>query len=86
MKTRLGIILKEKHMSGSELARRMGVTPAYINQCVLGTANVSLRQLEKISSILETPIAAFFEGYTEVEKQFYCPHCGAPIKISISKA
>ena len=83
-KIRLKEILQEKKMSGSELARRLGVTPAYIHQCVTGAANISIKQLSRIADILDVPMASFFYGYQTIEKPFYCPHCGEPLKIKIS--
>ena len=69
---RLREILKEKGVSGAELARRLNVSPAYVN--------LSVKKCEEVARALDIPVAALFEGYNDPEVA-YCPHCGKPIKI-----
>ena len=77
---RLKELLIEKGVSGSELARRMGVTPAYVNLACAGKVNLSVKQCEKVAVALDVPVAALFEGYIGPD-MMYCPHCGKPIVI-----
>lgn len=77
---RLREILKEKKISGSELARRMGVEPAYINMAAAGKVNLSVKKCVELAKILDVPLASLFEGYVDPNVT-YCPHCGKPIKL-----
>lgn len=76
---RLKKILMEKHMSGSALARELGVTSSYINAVISGKANLSVKKCEEIAKLLDVPVASLFEGYNE-RGVMYCPHCGKPIR------
>lgn len=77
---RLKEVLTELGISGSELARRLGVTPAYINLACSGKVNLSIRKCEEVARALNIPTAMLFEGYVGGD-MMYCPYCGAPIKI-----
>lgn len=77
---RLKEILKERGISGSELARRLNVTPAYINFACSGKVNLSVKKCEEVAEALGIPVAELFEGYIGPDLM-YCPHCGKPIKI-----
>lgn len=77
---RLKEILEQKNISGSELARRLGVTPSYVNQACKGTVNLSIKKCEQIADALGVPMAALFDE--NVEKNItLCPHCGKPIVL-----
>lgn len=78
---RLKEIAKEKKVSGSELARRMGVSPAYINQAMQGKVNLSVAKCEEFAKALDVPMASLFDGWQDPEVTL-CPHCGKPIVIS----
>lgn len=77
---RLREILKEKGVSGAELARRLNVSPAYVNFACSGKVNLSVKKCEEVAAALDIPVAALFEGYNDPEITF-CPHCGKPIKL-----
>ena len=79
---RLRKILKEKHISGTELAHRLEVTPSYVNSAISGRFNLSIKQCERIAEVLGVPLASLFDGYIEPTETI-CPHCGKPIKIII---
>ena len=79
-KTRLRIILEEKHISGAALAKELGVSTAYINIAAAGKTNLSIKKYEELAKALNVPLAALFEGYTE-PGTLYCPHCGKPFKL-----
>ena len=80
-KLRLKEILVEKHMNGSELARRLGVSPAYVNAVMSNRTSVSIKRCVEIAQILDVPLASLFDGYCK-PGYVYCPHCGKPITIS----
>lgn len=77
---RLKELLKEKHMSGTELAKQLGVSSSYINAVALGKTNVSIKKCEEIAKILDIPMAALFDGYCKPGFT-YCPYCGKPIGL-----
>lgn len=77
---RLKELLKEKNISGSELARRLNVTPQYVNNAVLGKVNLSVKKCEEVAKALDVPMAALFDGYKS-PNIVICPHCGKPIKL-----
>lgn len=80
-KMRIREILNERGMSGSELARKMNVTPQYVNMVAKGSAQMSIGKCQEIADILGVPIAALFDGY-EDPHTLRCPHCGKLIKLS----
>ena len=79
---RLKEILKEKHISGSELARRMGVAPQYIHGAIREDISLSLKKCKEISEILDVPLASLFDGYGEPDT-IICPHCGERIHLKV---
>ena len=79
---RLKEILKDQKMTGSELARRIGVKPQYIHGLIRGDNGVSVKKLLEIAEALNVPPAALFEGY-EDNRFIYCPHCGKKIRVEI---
>lgn len=79
---RLKQILKEKHISGSELARRMGVAPQYIHGAIRGDVSLSVKKCREVADILGIPLAALFDGYGEPDT-IICPHCGERIHLKV---
>ena len=80
MVIRLKEILEQKRITGSELARRLNVTPSYVNQACKGTVNLSLKKCEEIANALGVPMAALFDESAETDV-VRCPHCGMPIRL-----
>lgn len=80
---RLKEIMMEKHITGTALAQQLGVSPAYVNMVIKGKTNISLKKCDEIARILNVPVAALFDGYTEPGTCF-CPHCGKPVILSKS--
>lgn len=62
---RIKEILKEKNMSVSELAHRMGKSQPYISNVINGKQGVSIRILQKIAGVLGVPIASLFADYVQ---------------------
>ena len=79
---RLKQILKDRHMSGSELARRMGVAPQYVHGAIRGDVSLSVKKCKEIAEILDIPLAALFDGYGEPDT-IICPHCGERIHLKV---
>lgn len=77
---RLKEVMKEKHISGSQLAKMTGVSSSYINAVTSGRANLSVKKCTEIAEALGVPVAALFEGYVK-PGYVYCPHCGKPISL-----
>lgn len=79
---RLKEILKEKGFTGSELARRLGVTPQYIHGAIREDFALSIKKCKEIAEVLGVPLASLFEGY-EDSPYVTCPHCGERIKLEV---
>lgn len=60
-------ICKEKGMSMSDLAAKLGITPVSLSQCLSG--NPSLKRLEEIASVLEVDVFELFERAKKSEVQ-----------------
>lgn len=56
----LADILKEKKITISEFANRMGLPKKYINQLIKGKAKITIRIAYKMESALWTPSARFW--------------------------
>lgn len=80
LKTRLKVLMKEKHISGVKLAKELGVSPAYINMVASGKTELSVKKCAELAKILGVPLAALFDGYT-TPGTLLCPHCGQPIHL-----
>ncbi|MBU0976760.1 helix-turn-helix domain-containing protein [Patescibacteria group bacterium] len=51
---------KEKSLSQLELSQKMGVSRMMISRYEIGSSNIPLKQLQKISEALDKPISYFF--------------------------
>ena len=58
---RIDKILKEKHMSQRDLARKMGKDEAVVSRWVTGFPNFTLRTLSQISTALGEPLVRLAE-------------------------
>lgn len=86
MKTlRLKEILKEKGLTGSELARQLGVSPQYIHGAMREDFALSVKKCQEIADFLGVPLASLFEGY-EDGRFIVCPHCGEKIYINVKQS
>ena len=83
---RIKEILKEKGMTLQELADKMGVSRQALSRQVGG--KLLVEKAEEIASMLDVPIWQLFVSPEEVQKEnsaIVCPHCGNPIKITLTK-
>lgn len=52
--------MEELHLSRTDLAKRMGVSPAYITKILYGNANFTLETIAKLAHALDAEIAISF--------------------------
>ena len=83
---RIDRIMKERHLTASELAKRMNVTSQYVSEVANEKKNITIAGLSKFAQALDVIIAALFDGYYEPDMRvgddaFTCPYCGHIIKI-----
>lgn len=70
-KIALAVLLKldEPGWSQKKLAKKMGVTPQYVNKIVKGKENLTLQTIVALQSILEIPILASYFTNSVVTKK-----------------
>lgn len=59
-------ICKEKGMSMTDLAAKLGITPVSLSQCLAG--NPSLKRLEEIASVLDVEVPQLFSANQQEQK------------------
>lgn len=84
MKLRIKEILKEKGITGTEIAKQLGVTQGAFSQYISENGNPSLKTLQKIASALNVPIQELFTAPMVGAASISCPHCGKSIAVSVS--
>lgn len=52
--------LARQQMSGSELARRLGMTQPYLSRRLTGEVDFRIGELERIAEVLGVPVAQLF--------------------------
>lgn len=87
MNIRLKEIMKEKGVTGRELALRLNTSPQYISNVVSGRQNMSLESLENVANLLEVELWELFKAPDTAPPlhSLTCPHCGKSIEIEIRK-
>lgn len=80
-------ILKEKNMTGKELAEKMGITAQAVSGIIREVDSPSVKTLSTIASILNVPVSSLFEDYKTNDNDVFivCPHCGNKIIIDVKK-
>ncbi|MBR1527048.1 MAG: helix-turn-helix transcriptional regulator [Prevotella sp.] len=85
---RIKEILKEKGITGVELAKRIKneqgnpVTPQYINGIVSERGSVSLDKLKEIADALGVTMAELFADYKEKDTSLVkCPACNEQLRL-----
>lgn len=83
---RIKEILKEKGITLSQLAAKMDVSRQALSRQVAG--KLLVEKAEEIANVLDVPTWQLFVSPNEVQKgnnNIVCPHCGNPIKVTITK-
>ena len=65
MKLRIKEICKERQVSMTTLAEKLGITPVSLSQCLSG--NPSLNRLKEIARILDVEVVDLFENAGNVD-------------------
>ena len=71
-------LLKEKRLSKTDLAKRMGINRVSLYSVLSG--NPTLENINKLASALEVPVTDLFDDpKTDIAN---CPYCGGKIKVT----
>ena len=79
---RIKEIIKEKGLTVSEVAAKLGISQPSLSQAL--NRNTTVEMLTRIASVLGVPVAELFERPTS--GHIACPYCGAVIELSAGKA
>ena len=79
MDLRIKEVIKEKGMTITELADKMGINRVNLSNMVNG--NPTVETLNKIAGALEVPVTELFEQPKSGSSSLTCPHCGKNINI-----
>lgn len=79
MDLRIKEVIKEKGMTITELADKMGINRVNLSNMVNG--NPTVETLNKIAGALEVPVTELFEQPKSGTASLPCPHCGKNINI-----
>ena len=72
-------VIKEKGMTITELADKMGINRVNLSNMVNG--NPTVETLNKIADALEVSVTELFEQSKTGTASLSCPHCGKSINI-----
>ena len=84
---RIKDICKEKGITLEDLAKKLGIRRTSLSQA-LSRNSFRTDKLNDIANALDVPIWQLFVSPEEVQKEnnnIVCPHCGNPIKVTITK-
>ena len=81
MGLRIKEVIKEKGMTITELADKMGINRVNLSNMVNG--NPTVETLNKIADTLNVPVTELFEQPKTDTVSLTCPHCGKSIEIGI---
>jgi transcriptional regulator with XRE-family HTH domain len=79
MDLRIKEVIKEKGMTITELADKMGINRVNLSNMVNG--NPTVETLNKIADALEVSVTELFEQSKTGTASLSCPHCGKSINI-----
>lgn len=79
MDLRIKEVIKEKGMTITELADKMGINRVNLSNMVNG--NPTVETLNKIADALEVSVTELFEQSKTRTASLSCPHCGKSINI-----
>jgi transcriptional regulator with XRE-family HTH domain len=54
--------LEHQHVSGSELARRMDVSQAFVSRRLSAKVPFNLAELDRVAEVLDVPVEQFLRG------------------------
>lgn len=77
-------ILKEKGVTGKELAAAIGMTPTGLSIAINKNGNPPLSTLRKIADFLNVPVSKLLDD-EEHSKKISCPYCGKRLSIKLEK-
>lgn len=77
MESRIKDLLKEKGLTISALAEKVGTTQTSLSRALGENGNPTFETLKNIADALEVSIPELFD------KTVTCPHCGKPVTIKI---
>lgn len=81
MDLRIKEVIKEKGMTITELADKMGINRVNLSNMVNG--NPTVETLNKIADALNVPVTELFERPKSDTASLTCPHCGKGIEIGV---
>lgn len=81
MDLRIKEVIKERGMTITELADKMGINRVNLSNMVNG--NPTVETLNKIADAIECPVTELFEQPKKDTLSITCPHCGKDINIKI---
>lgn len=81
MDLRIKEVIKEKGMTITELADKMGINRVNLSNMVNG--NPTVETLNKIAYAIGCPVTELFEPLKKDGVSLTCPHCGKEINIKI---
>lgn len=81
MDLRIKEVIKEKGMTITELADKMGINRVNLSNMVNG--NPTVETLNKIADALNVPVTELFERPKSDTANLTCPHCGKGIEIGV---
>lgn len=79
MELRIKEVIKEKGMTITELADKMGINRVNLSNMVNG--NPTVETLNKIADALCVPVTELFEQPKSGTATLTCPHCGKSITL-----
>lgn len=81
MDLRIKEVIKEKGMTITELADKMGINRVNLSNMVNG--NPTVETLNKIALALNVPVTKLFEQPKKDSLSFTCPHCRKDINLKV---
>ena len=81
MNSRIKDVIKEKGMTITELADKMGINRVNLSNMVNG--NPTVETLNKIADALCVPVTELFEQPKKDSVSITCPNCGKNINIKV---
>lgn len=81
MDLRIKEVIKERGMTITELADKMGINRVNLSNMVNG--NPTVETLNKIADAIGCPVTELFEQPKKDDVSLTCPHCGKNITLKV---